>query len=102
MPSTRKEEFNPAILEDASAEAVEMKPVLLALLPQVLEKDFYTKLNDLPAYQAIRSQDTAYQSRLVLALAAAINRVGREDSYRVQWGDGGGDDGPYAHYSQPE
>ncbi|MDU0372855.1 DUF4132 domain-containing protein [Hymenobacter endophyticus] len=85
MPTQRKEEFNPAIFEDGSPEAVEMKPVLLALLPQLLEKDYYTKLNDLPAYQAVRGQDVAYRSRVVLALTAAINRVEREESYRVRW-----------------
>ncbi|MET4107463.1 DUF4132 domain-containing protein [Hymenobacter sp. UYP22] len=85
MPTQRKEEFNPAIFEDNSPEAVEMKPVLLALLPQLLEKDYYTKLNDLPAYQAIRGQNVAYQSRVVLALTAAINRVDREENYRVRW-----------------
>jgi hypothetical protein len=86
MPATPKEEtFRPSILEDTSAEAVEMKPVLAELLPQLLSKTYSTKLNDLPAYQAIRAQNTAYQSRLVLALAPAIKRVNRDDYYRVRW-----------------
>ena len=76
MPATPKEEtFRPAILADTSAEAVEMKPVLAELLAQLLNKTYSTKLNDLPAYQAIRAQDTAYQSRLVMALVPAIKRV---------------------------
>ncbi|QNH63074.1 DUF4132 domain-containing protein [Hymenobacter sediminicola] len=86
MPATKKEPFDLALLEDASPEAVEMKPALTELLPQLLGKSYGTKLNELPAYQAIRAQDSAYQSRLVLALAAAINRVRREDDYRIRWG----------------
>ena len=86
MPATPKEEtFRPEILEDTSAEAVEMKPILTELLPQLLQKTYGTKLNDLPAYQAIRAQDTVYQSRLVLALVPAIQRVTRDDDYRVRW-----------------
>ncbi|UOR06445.1 DUF4132 domain-containing protein [Hymenobacter aerilatus] len=85
MATTKQEEFNPAILDDTSAEAVEMKPILLELLPQLLAKRYGTKLNELPAYQKIRRQNTAYQSRLVLALTTAINRVSREENYRVRW-----------------
>jgi hypothetical protein len=86
MPTTPKEEtFRPAILGDTSAEAVEMQPILAELLPQLLTKTYTTKLNDLPAYQAIRARDTAYQSRLVLALAPAIKRVNRDDNYRIRW-----------------
>jgi hypothetical protein len=88
MPATPTTSIRPAILADASPEAVEMKAILTELLPQLLAKDYSTKLNELPAYQAIRAQDTAYQSRLVLALPAAINRVNRDDDYRLRWGLG--------------
>ncbi|WP_161787212.1 DUF4132 domain-containing protein [Hymenobacter sp. IS2118] len=85
MSATPKEEtFRPAILADPSAEAVEMRPVLTELLPQLLAKTYSTKLNELPAYQAIRAQDVAYQSRLVLALAAAIKQAA-QDNYRIRW-----------------
>jgi hypothetical protein len=85
MPATKnKDAYDPAILNDASPEALEMKPVLAELLPQLLAKEYGTKLNELPAYQAIRAQDVAYQSRLVLALTAAILRVDREN-YRFRW-----------------
>ncbi len=85
MPETT---FRPAILEDASPEAVEMKPLLAELLPQLLAKAYATKLSDLPAYQAIRARDTAFQSRLVLALPLAIHRISRDDDYRIRWGLG--------------
>ena len=86
MPATPKEEtFRPAILEDTSAEAVEMKPILAELLSQLLKKHYRIKLNELPAYQAIRARDVAYQSRLVLALVPAIKRVSNKDNYRVRW-----------------
>ncbi|HEX8326681.1 MAG TPA: DUF4132 domain-containing protein [Hymenobacter sp.] len=86
MPATKKDAYNPAILDAASTEAVEMKPVLAELLPQLQAKTYGTKLNELPAYQAIRAQDAAYQSRLVLALTASIKRVDRSDDYRIRWG----------------
>ncbi|MDO7844740.1 DUF4132 domain-containing protein [Hymenobacter sp. M29] len=86
MPATKTDPIRPAILEDTSAEAVEMKPILTELLPQLLAKTYGTKLNELPAYQAIRAQDPAYQSRLVLALVPAINRVTRDDNYQLRWG----------------
>ena len=71
MAIPNQELFNPAILEDTSPEAVEMKPILAELLPQLLARDYGTKLNELPAYQAVRVQDVAYQSRMVVALATA-------------------------------
>ncbi|MBF9219818.1 DUF4132 domain-containing protein [Hymenobacter ruricola] len=86
MSTTKKDQFNPTILDDESPEALEMKPVLAELLPQLLGKDYNTKLSDLPAYQTIRAQDSAYQSRMVLALTAAIKRVGHNDGdYRIRW-----------------
>jgi hypothetical protein len=88
MSATATDPIRPAILEDTSPEAVEMKPILTELLPQLLAKTYGTKLSDLPAYQAIRAQDTAYQSRLVLALPAAINRLNRDDYYLLRWGLG--------------
>jgi hypothetical protein len=86
MSATAADPIRPTILEDASPEAVEMKPILTELLPQLLSKTYSTKLSELPAYQAIRTQDTAYQSRLVLALPPAINRVNRDDYYQIRWG----------------
>lgn len=86
MSATATDPIRPAILEDDSPEAVEMKPVLTELLPQLLRKTYGTKLSELPAYQAIRAQDTAYQSRVVLALAAAVNPVVQNDDYKIRWG----------------
>ena len=85
MPATKKKAFNLAVLDDASPEAVEMKPVLAELLPQLLAKSYNTKLNNLPAYQTIRKQDTAYQSRLVLALTVAIKRANNKEDHRITW-----------------
>lgn len=86
MPATPKEETSrPEILDDTSAEAIEMKPILAELLPQLLSKTHGTKLNDLPAYQAIRAQDAAYQRRVALALAAAINQQGSLYSNPLRW-----------------
>ena len=86
MPATSKEEtFRPEILNDASPEAVEMKPVLAELIPQLLAKSYGTKLNELPAYQAIRAQDVAYQSRMVVALATAASRVGLQSGHGLRW-----------------
>jgi hypothetical protein len=86
MPATSKEEsFRPEILNDASPEAVEMKPVLAELLSQLRAKNYGTKLSELPAYQAIRAQDAAYQGRVALALAATINRAESEHSNPLRW-----------------
>ena len=85
MAIPNKELFDPTILEDTSPEAVEMKPVLAELLPELLARDYGTKLNELPAYQAIRAQDVAYQSRMVVALATAATHVGLEGGHGVRW-----------------
>ena len=86
MPATSKTSFRKALLEDPSAEALEMRPVLSELIPQLLAKSYGTKLNELPAYLAIRTQDAAYQSRMVLAMTAALNRVVQNDDYKIRWG----------------
>ncbi|MBO2007613.1 DUF4132 domain-containing protein [Hymenobacter negativus] len=83
MPAKSKALYNPAILEDTSAEAVEMKPVLTELLPQALGKTYNTKPSELPAYQAVRTQDAAYQGRLALALAMAMHRCAQSD-YQIR------------------
>ncbi len=85
MPANPETTFRPAILDDASPEAVEMKPLLAELLPQLLAKTYATKLADLPAYQAIRRRNAAFQSRMVLALPLAIHRLNRDDNYRIRW-----------------
>jgi hypothetical protein len=85
MPTTENETLNLDSLGDASPEALEMKPVLAELLPQLHAKTYSTKLGDLPAYQAIRAQDTAYQGRVVLALAAVINQGGPQYSNPLRW-----------------
>ena len=86
MPVTSKNSFRKALLEDPGAEAAEMRPVLAELIPQLLAKTYGTKPNELPAYQAIRAQDVAYQSRMVLALIAALHRVVQDDDYKIRWG----------------
>lgn len=84
MPAREPETFNLTILDEASAEAVEMKPLLPELLGQALQKDYGTKLTELPAYQAARMQDAAYQGRLALALATAMHRCAQAD-YRARY-----------------
>ena len=86
MPATTKTSFRKTLLEDLSAEAAEMRPVLAELIPQLLAKSYGSKLNELPAYLSIRTQDMAYQSRIVLALAAALNRLVQNDDYKIRWG----------------
>ena len=85
MSAAKEDLYNPAMLDDASVEAVEMRPVLAELLPQLLAKKYGTKLGELPAYQAIRAQDAAYQGRVALALAAAINQVGPQYNNTLRW-----------------
>ncbi|WP_283564540.1 DUF4132 domain-containing protein [Hymenobacter sp. H14-R3] len=62
-----------------------MRPILAELLPQLLAKGYKAKLTDLPAYQAVRSQSAAYQSRLVLALPAVINRLSAHGEHRLSY-----------------
>jgi hypothetical protein len=62
-----------------------MKPILTELLSQLRAKDYGTKLSELPAYQAIRGQDAAYQGRVALALAATINQTESEHSNPLRW-----------------
>ena len=88
MPAAKTDPIRPAILEDASPEAVEMKPVLAELLAQLLDRRHSGKLLDLPAYQRVRRRNVDYQSRLVLALPLAIRRVNRDDYYQIRWGLG--------------
>ena len=61
------------MLNDASPEAVEMKPVLEKLVSEYAAKSYFTKVNELPAFQAVRTQSAAYQGRLALALATAMS-----------------------------
>ncbi|WP_161599491.1 DUF4132 domain-containing protein [Hymenobacter nivis] len=65
-----------------------MRSVLSELIPQLLAKRYGTKLNELPAYLSIRAQDMAYQSRMVLGLAAALNNIVQNDDYQIRWGLG--------------
>ncbi|MBD2769501.1 DUF4132 domain-containing protein [Hymenobacter sp. BT664] len=76
------------LLDDACAEAVEMKPVLIELVPEVMNKKYRTKLNELPAYQAVRATDAAYQGRLALAIATAMHRCSHEEHWRVRYNMG--------------
>ena len=88
MPATSKFSFRKALLDDPSAEAAKMKPLLSELIPQLLAKSYGTKLNEIPAYLSIRTQDIAYQSRFVLALATVLNRVVKDDDSKIRWGLG--------------
>ncbi|RZK48721.1 MAG: hypothetical protein EOO59_16705, partial [Hymenobacter sp.] len=85
MPAAKTDPIRPAILEDASPEAVDIKPILAELLSQLRAKNYGTKLSDLPAYQAVRAQDAAYQGRVALALAATINQAESEHSNPLRW-----------------
>jgi len=86
MPAAPTAPIRPTIfLDDASPEALEMQPVLAELLPQLRTKTYGTKLGELPAYQAIRAQDAAYQGRVALALAVAINHPGAQHSNPLRW-----------------
>ena len=85
MPAAKTDPIRPAILEDVSPEAVDIKPILAELLSQLRAKNYGTKLSDLLAYQAIRTQDAAYQGRVALALAATINQAESEHSNPLRW-----------------
>jgi len=85
MSAPKTDPVRPEILEDASPEAVEIKPILAELLAQLRAKNYGTKLSDLPAYQAIRAQDAAYQGRVALALAVTINQAALEHSNPLRW-----------------
>ena len=63
-----------SMFDDASPEAIEMKPVLEKLLPESIQKDYSTKFTELPTLLAARAQDVAYQGRLALAIATAMGR----------------------------
>jgi hypothetical protein len=68
------------IFGDPSPEAVEMRAVAAELTAQAVARAYSSNLHELPAYQAIRQQDAAYQGRLVLALATASQRCSRDEN----------------------
>jgi hypothetical protein len=72
------------LLADTSPEAVEMKPVLGRLLPEVDSKNYHTKITELPTFQEVRAQNAAYQGRLALAIAMAMHRCTQTD-YRIRY-----------------
>ena len=73
------------LFDDLGPEAVELKPVLQALATEVRRKAFSDKLTDLPAFQAVRKQNGAYQGRVALALAAAMRECGRRQDHRTRY-----------------
>ena len=75
--------FDPAILNDPSPEAVEMKLVVTELIQQMIAGNYDSTLTKLPAFRAARAHNAAYQGRLVLALAAALSR--HEPDYRSNY-----------------
>ncbi|HLK98033.1 MAG TPA: hypothetical protein VK364_09715, partial [Hymenobacter sp.] len=79
MSATKEKTAKLDLFNDSCAEAVEMKPVLIELIPEVVNKNYETKFNDLPTYQAVRAKDAAYQGRLALAIATAMHRCRRDD-----------------------
>ncbi|MFD1467006.1 DUF4132 domain-containing protein [Hymenobacter caeli] len=83
MPTNTVFTLPAGLLDETSAEATEMKPVLENLITAVLNKPYSTKITDLPAYQALRTQEAAYQGRLAIAIALAMHRCG--DDYRVRY-----------------
>jgi hypothetical protein len=84
MSATQKETARNTLFADPSPEAVEMRPVLLQLVPEALNKDYHTKITELPTFQEVRTQDAAYQGRLALAIATAMHRCEQAD-YRVRY-----------------
>jgi hypothetical protein len=84
MPATKEESARATLFDAPSPEAVEMKPVLVKLTPEVLNKNYGTKLTELPTFQAVRAQDAAYQGRLALAIATAMHRCTQAD-YRTRY-----------------
>lgn len=85
MSATKQKTAQSPLFDDPSPEAVEMKPVLLNLVPEALNKAYSTKISELPTYQAVRQQDAAYQGRLALALATAMSRCTPQDDYRTRY-----------------
>ncbi|MDJ0364733.1 DUF4132 domain-containing protein [Hymenobacter sp. H14-R3] len=69
------------VLEDPSPEAREMQPLLTDLLPKVVYKGYYTKVEEVPAYKAVLAQDDNFRSRLVLALSCVYERLRGQSAY---------------------
>ncbi len=81
---TKKESLNPPVANVATAEFGDLQGVISELVAQMLDKSYSTKLTELPAYQAVRAQDAAYQGRVALALATAMNHCTPAD-YRASY-----------------
>lgn len=74
MAATKNEVLDLPVANDANPEFNELQEVITELVTQALNKSYSTKLTELPAYQTVRVQDAAYQGRVALALATAMNR----------------------------
>jgi len=78
LMNTKEPKSFTKILSSTSPEADEMRPVLLQLLTEVHDREWEyweIKLPELPAYQQIKTQDSAYKGRLVLAAAEALQSL---------------------------
>jgi len=84
MSATKEKTAKLDLFNDSCVEAVEMKPMLIELIPEVINRKYGTRFNELPAYQAVRVKDAAYQGRLALAIATAMHRYSQED-YRLRY-----------------
>ncbi|RPD45398.1 DUF4132 domain-containing protein [Hymenobacter sediminis] len=85
MSATKKKTEDSPVFDDSSPEAVEMKPILQELTPELLNRKYYDKVTDLPTYQLVKAQDAAYQGRLALALAMAIQRCTRQQDFSLKY-----------------
>ncbi|MBF9239774.1 DUF4132 domain-containing protein [Hymenobacter sp. BT683] len=72
--TTKKEALDLPVTNAKNPEFDELQGVVTELVTQALDKSYSTKLTELPAYQAVRAQDAAYQGQVALALATAMNR----------------------------
>ncbi|WP_052732225.1 DUF7737 domain-containing protein [Hymenobacter terrenus] len=66
-------------------ESVELLPVLEQLASEVLAKTSNVKFSDLPSYKQVRAKDPAYQGRVVLAVATAMQECVRRNDYRIRY-----------------
>ncbi|MBF9239541.1 DUF4132 domain-containing protein [Hymenobacter sp. BT683] len=73
MSATQTVVLKLSVPDGANAEFDALQDVVAELVTQALSKSYSTKLTELPAYQAVRAQDAAYQGRVALALATALN-----------------------------
>ncbi|WP_221766233.1 DUF4132 domain-containing protein [Hymenobacter metallilatus] len=73
-----------SLLTPSSTEP-EVQLLLLALIEEVGEKPYDTKLTELPAYRHLREQTPRLQGRVVVALARAVQVCAQEQNWQLRY-----------------